>query len=749
MSEMASGVSTKADGKRDEGRGPRRVGPLCITGRVYHIVQMAGLNGEKPVKLLPVSKPLGNFVPLVQSQITADNVKGNTSRFSHDNLKGLFATTTFPFVKNPEHTAATPGKWILPKPFGQEEKANITSVVKENPPTPTVLTIQSNFHSADRLSFRKDVAPNCLGKNNTNYVLLNTKNDPGTARSTVLPSGHHLQIPAHAEVKSVPASLLPLGIQQKILAAAAPLGPGEVAKVPTVIYVSPVNTVKSTASKPFQNICPKSVIEATEHLMQIVPQRAVSLSTLNVTTSDCEKKEMFPIKWSVQENLKQSAPCLVAVKSSNSMVSKILKFLANMKNVNSNTTSILPASSNSLSESQGKITSIKDNALVVYNEKVYLLTKKEHSVASANNCKKQVPSNDETLIRKQKSNVFSSPADSTIANQVVSLVLSKNKGNTCSVKDAEVSGNMKPQIQSEVSKNLEAASPSLVSPLGSLQTSNINQLEAVSALGHVSELKVDKKSARRENKNITLSSEEPAALLPSMVPYTSEEEKTKTVSGMNIQIKQQKKQRRKSYFELRRKFGLFKEERVYLRRIPVSLSLPSSEESVCSRSVQANDTCDLCRTVPVTYGFREEEKIVKEQEELNIKRRIKTSPVLEHAKRKKTLNTDSESYTEVDNQSSTCGQAGSEQESPTCLLQLSESLDPGSNPCTPTNEEDMLNPDSHCSDKEPSLSSFTEDGFPFSPPDVEETIRDEKITKLKLLLREREVALEEFRKKTH
>ncbi|KAJ7331838.1 hypothetical protein JRQ81_014018 [Phrynocephalus forsythii] len=760
MSEMALGASPEAGGRREEEKPPRRVAPTCITGRVYHIVQMAGLNGEKAMKLRPVSNPLGNVLPLVQSQSTADNVKENTSRSGHDSLKSLFANTTFPFVTNPEHKAAAPGQGILQKPFGQEEKAHTASVVKENPPTRITPTILSN----DGFSFQKDVASECLGKN-TNNVVLNTQNDPVTVRSPVLPSGHHLQIPAHAKVNSVSASLLPPGIQQKILAAAAS-GPGEVTKAPTVIFVSPVNIVKRTASKPLQNIYSKPITEATE------PQRAVNNSTLNVTTSDSEKQQMFPVKWTVQEN-SQSAPCLVPVKSSNSMVSKILNFLSNMKNVNNNMASVLPPCSNSLSESQGKITNIKDNALVVCNGKVYLLTKKECNIASTNNDDKEVPSNGETHIRKQKSKILSSPADSTTGHQVINQVLS-NKEIACNVMGPNVSGNMKPQLQSEVSKRLESASSSLVSPLGSLQTSSINKLKVVSTLGHVSvSLKDEKKSPRREktNQNIVeniLSSEEPTALFPYIIQDTfgeeKEKEKIETALGMNIQNKHIKEEHKTSYPELRKRFGLFKEERVCLRRTSVSFSLPRSEETASSSSVQVNDTGGLWMTVPIKCGFNKE-KVIKEQQEeqnikrereispvlehakKNIKRKTEISPVLEHAKKMMTLNPDLESCTEMGNQSSYCKQAGSE-ENPTCFLQSSPSLDSGSNPCVPNIDKNMLNPVSHCCDNEPSLSSFTEDIFSFNTPDLEETIRDEKITKLKLLLREREVALEKFRKKT-
>lgn len=49
-----------------------------------------------------------------------------------------------------------------------------------------------------------------------------------------------------------------------------------------------------------------------------------------------------------------------------------------------------------------------------------------------------------------------------------------------------------------------------------------------------------------------------------------------------IQIKQQEKPHWKQYLELRKKFGLTKEERVYLKRIPLRSSCEELEERVCS-----------------------------------------------------------------------------------------------------------------------------------------------------------------------
>ncbi|XP_063000325.1 ligand-dependent nuclear receptor-interacting factor 1 [Elgaria multicarinata webbii] len=755
---MAQGAGRSADGRgAGEGASGSAVSP-CITGCIYQIVQTTGLDGKNLLKLLPVSKPLGNFMPFVQPPVIPDHTKANVSMSAHDNLKDVF-------VKTPEFKSAIPGKLILPK---QVEKVNTTSMEEANRTTSKVSSIQSNFHSGDRSFLKKDAISVCSDKSNAEYVLVKTKNLPVTVKPPVLPSGHHLQIPADAEVKSVPASFLPPTIQQKILAAAASSASGtcEVTNTPTVIYVSPVKTVKTASSRTLQNICPEVVAEVSKSSILTMPETAADSSAQDMATSQSEEKQAAPMKWVVQENLQPSAPCLVPVKSSNHVASKILKTLVDMKDVKSNPASILPACSNSVGESQAKITSIKDNALVMYNGKVYLLTKKESSVVSANKYGKQASPSAETHFRKQTSQLISSAADSTITNQVVSLVLSKSKGFASIGKDTKSSENMGPCPQSEGNLGIKAATTFFSSPHGNLQVSSTSQHESVSRSGNIPVgMNVAQKPISRGNEyhNIQkkISPKAAAALLPAIVDDASKEEEQKVdkiSSGMAIQIKHRKEQNGKQDLELRKKFGLSKEERVYLRKIPLPNTFARSGTILCSNSVQMTDSCNLLQEVPTKPEPREEERILGEQREENIKSETKTPPMLANTKRRKTednikLNPNLEctnSYSVMDYQSSPCRQVVSQQENPASFLQFSQKVDCDPRSCVQSNEENnTLTPTSPCCENETFFSedSFREDIFPFSPPDLEETIKDEKITRLKFLLREREAELEEIRKK--
>lgn len=63
--------------------------------------------------------------------------------------------------------------------------------------------------------------------------------------------------------------------------------------------------------------------------------------------------------------------------------------------------------------------------------------------------------------------------------------------------------------------------------------------------------------------------------------------------GKVIQIKVQEHPHWRQYLELRKKFGLFKEERVYLTRMPLTALCENPEERVCSSDnlERKSDSC--------------------------------------------------------------------------------------------------------------------------------------------------------------
>uniref|UniRef100_A0A670Z0P9 Ligand dependent nuclear receptor interacting factor 1 n=1 Tax=Pseudonaja textilis TaxID=8673 RepID=A0A670Z0P9_PSETE len=400
---------------------------LSITDCVYRVVEMTGLDGKKVLKLLPASKPLNNLKPLVQSPVVSHAVKGNVSLSVHDYVKPSFASTvTSTAAKISKLKTIAPSRLILSKPLNQLEQVNATFVVKQNPITSTVFGIQSSY-SADRSSLQKSVVPVCLY---TSTAVVKIENIPLSMKLPMLPSGQHLQIPAHAKVKTLSVSVLSPVIQDKILAIATASntsGTGENTNAPT-ISASPVNTVKMPASESLET---KSVEEESSSLLLATPQKVVNSSAM--------------------QKIQSSTSYLVPVKSSNKVASKLLKTLTDMKNTENNSTSILPICSSSLHESHAKMPSIKDNALVMCNRKVYLLTKKEANILSTLKPSKQQSTN----VQKQTSELISSITDNTITNQVINLVLSKNKRIASNVKEPKFSDNTIPYPESDVNKDFK------------------------------------------------------------------------------------------------------------------------------------------------------------------------------------------------------------------------------------------------------------------------------------------------------
>ncbi|XP_030329336.1 ligand-dependent nuclear receptor-interacting factor 1 isoform X2 [Strigops habroptila] len=754
---------------------PRRSAQF-IAGCMYRVVQTTGPDGKNLLKLLPISKASGSFVPIVQSSAMANNSRASISSPVHLTFKTQLANTTAPSsVKIPVFQSPNPGKIILARTLDKQESLKAGSE-KESVTPNSGANIQSSCVSADRLSLQNIAVTSSSNQSNTAYMVVNTKTLPVAVKSSVLPSGHHLQIPADAEVKSVPASFLPPAIQQKILAATATnmAGGADSTKMPTVIYVSPVNTVKTVLPKRLRTICPKPATEVSQTLIMTTTQNSPSPGTV---PSDGQQCQQTPMKWIVQEGPQSSAPCLIPVKSSNNVASKILKTLSDMKNAEMSSANILSLCSSGPGGSQTKFPPSKDNALVMYNGKVYLLTRRGSDVlpGQADN---QASSSADASVKKETSTLIDSTAATKITSEVVNLVLSKTSGMMLSQKDPNPSPDSRKSSPTGLRNDVKSAPAALVTPSAAEQNSTGIHRKSLpfdtSISSGVTPVTADgaHEDVCHNGKEKIHSPKAARAGLPQLKQEGAVSEDCQKIQcgkmdspGKLIQIKQQEKPHWKQYLELRKKFGLSKEERVYLKRIPLRTSCEELEERVCSSNSlkrRSDSGSSSSLDVETTNQHQEcvnEEKItVDPEEDLTKKRKIKSSAASDSGKRRKTSVKSTTSPSSEDTSSSSSVHNTSPSPPPV-LPQQNISTDFALSSLGRDSEQD---PDSQYSDvtypsipvlvsseDDPSVleGSFRNDAFPLTPPDLDETIRDEKIKRLKQLLREREAALEEMRRK--
>ncbi|NWU87699.1 LRIF1 factor, partial [Onychorhynchus coronatus] len=720
-----------------------------IAGCMYRVLQTTGPDGKNLLKLLPISKPSGSFVPLVQAPAMPNSPAGNISTPVHLTFKTQLGRSAAPSsVKI--FQSPNPGKIILTRTLDKQEGVRAGSGKEGSVPSASV-------QGMDRGSVQDVAVSSSSPQSGTAYMLVNTKPVPVTVRSPVLPSGHHLQIPADAEVKSVPASLLPPAIQQKILAAAA--GGADGSRMPTVIYVSPVNTVRTPQALPkqLQAFCPQSGLEVPKALLlTAAPEGGGSPAP---APAQGRQRRQSPMKWIVQEAAPLSAPCLIPVKSSNNVASKILKTLSDTKNLEASSANILPLCSGG---SQAKLAPLKDNALVMYNGKVYLLAKRGSDVLSAL-AERQTPSSSEPSLRKETPQRMDSSAVNKITSKVVNLVLSKSKGVLLAQRDP----NPRADPQNPSPQDSAAAPAAPVTPSADQQDPGaIQRLPCpVSSTGDAPVPALGTQWHRGRDRS------HPPPRAAGAVSPQGEQERAPSADWPKIRwehmdsLGKEKTQgpeqpRWKQYSELRKKFGLSKEERVQLRRIPVTQDTwedPGQRGCSSDSPERKSDSCSSSLDVGIRDWLQEcvqEEKLLVDlEEDLTRKRKIRSSPLSDSGKRRRnsprSSTSPSSETTSAPPRSVSPPPASPEPSIPTGSSRASRGRD--SEPGTPPACSDSTNseiPKLVTPGGAPSLleGSFRDDTFPVAPPDLDETIRDEKIRRLKQLLREREAALEEMRR---
>ncbi|XP_004263221.2 ligand-dependent nuclear receptor-interacting factor 1 isoform X1 [Orcinus orca] len=736
----------------------------CVSGCMYQVVQTIGSDGKNLLQLLPIPNSSGNLIPLVQSTVMSDALKGNTGNPVQVTFQTqISSSSTSASVQLPIFQPASSSNYFLTRTVDTAEKVRVTSVGTENF-TSSVSKVQRHGVKIDGLTMQTFAVSPSSTQNDSSYILVNTQSLPMTVKSPVLPSGHHLQIPAHAEVKSVPASSLPPSVQQKILATATTSTSGtvEASQIPTVIYVSPVNTVKNVVTKNFQNIYPKPVTEIAKPMILNTTQIPMNVAK-ETQLKGGQHSQAAPVKWIFQENLQPCTPSLVPVKSSNNVASKILKTFVDRKSLGDNTVNLPPLSTISPSGTQSKSMPIKDNALVMFNGKVYLLAKKGTDVLPSqidqeNSVSPDIPP------RKDTSQIVSSSPVTEISREVVSIVLAKSKSSQMETKSLS-NTQLASMANLRAEKNKKVEKPSLSTPNPHSMNQSINYLKHSKTLFSKPDFpdgfSTGQNSPRKGNIIHSIekisSSVDATTVTSQQCVFRDQEPKIqnemastleKVTQERNDKNNSQGRSNKASYLnndaELRKIFGLTKDLSVCLTRIPHHLGSGGGFDSFS------------CLVKSDTY--KETEFIVKEEgrkQGFGKKRKAKTNKKMDHTKKRRTESVYNTTVNGGTNVTSS---------------QLVSSILPTSNVshhnilrgCNKTREEKRseVEHSTHGNEEKCTLSSntafeqshsfnknYTEDIFPMTPPELEETIRDEKIRRLKQVLREKEAALEEMRMK--
>ncbi|XP_024426200.2 ligand-dependent nuclear receptor-interacting factor 1 isoform X2 [Desmodus rotundus] len=726
----------------------------CVSGCMYQVVQTVGSDGKNLLQLLPIPNFSGNLIPLVQSSVMSDALKGNTGSPVQVTFQTQISSssTSASSPQLPIFQPASSSNYLFTRTVDTAEKVRVTSVRTENF-TSSVSKVQSHGVKIDGLTMQRLAVSSSSKQNDSSYILVSPQSLPMTVKSPVLPSGHHLQIPAHAEVKSVPASSLPPSVQQKILAAATTSTSGtvEASQIPSVIYVSPVKTVKNVVTKNFQHIYPKPVTEIARPVILNTTQIPVNVAK-ETQLRGGQHAQAAPVKWIFQENLQPCTPSLVPVKSSNNVASQILKSFVEKKNMGDNTINVPPLSTISHSGTQSKSMPIKDNALVMFNGKIYLLTIKGTDVLPSqidqqNSVSPDIPP------RKDVSQIVSSSPVTEISREVVNFVLAKNKSSQMETKSNTQLASMA-NLRAEKNKKVETTSLSILNP--HKLNPSINYLKQSKTLF----IKADFPHAPQKENIIQSiekisSSVDATSITSQQCVVRDQEPKIQNEMASTLEkVTQERNDKKifqgrsnKAYLktdaELKKLFGLTKDLRVCLTRITDRLDTGEGFDSFGSLLKSDKET--------KLTGKEEEKKQVFDK-----KRKSKTVK-MDHTKKRKTesayYNTTVNGGTNV-----TSSQLSyilptsdvSHHDIVTSCNKTREEKRTEVQHCTRENQEkDALSSNTDFEQSHSFNKNYTEDIFPMTPPELEETIRDEKIRRLKQMLREKEAALEEMRKKMH
>lgn len=336
------------------------------TGVYYQAMPAVGPDGKNVMKLIPVQKVNGQFYQ-TPFNTERDNVDLQLKAFAKP-VHPPAASSSQTQTRLPSLQPIADGRVVLKT---LPEFKTLSNAIKTQPSGTNSFTIHNPkqvhvplaTHSVSQYTVQLPPQPSGQG-------MAAVQTLPVTVKSPVLPNGHFLQIPPNAKVRTLPATALPQSIKCRIMNSVnntPNLGKGP----PTVVFVSPVNSVKLNSDQQMLLLTKPSQIQKT--LSQNPP---ANLQT-PVCVPKTNEEANTPIKWVVQEGTGATAPCLIPLSNANSDGLKAVKHVNSVGTANEITANIATPPQTS----QEKITPGKDNALVMCNGKVYFVAKKNSEIA--------------------------------------------------------------------------------------------------------------------------------------------------------------------------------------------------------------------------------------------------------------------------------------------------------------------------------------------------------------------------------
>ncbi|MGH0187281.1 UNVERIFIED_CONTAM: hypothetical protein FKN15_024379 [Acipenser sinensis] len=355
----------------------------CIAGGMYQVLPAVGADGKNILKLIPVQKADGKYIRSVTSTnaassykqavveparvVTPTDIHFTTTDISQSQLPMLQQTSQIKYIlKSPSNGPVTLNHMGRRPAEGNGTLPSTSSSVQVSP-GPVLPRLNQNLV----------LVPTSMVSSEGTYSTLNPKQLPITLKSSVFPNGHLLQIPVNAKVKTVPASALPPVIQQKIHATSVSSGSGTPepkTNLHTVLYVTPVNTVRMATTKPTIHPSPTAEsqspnLKTTQQSVKTTPVKGPSGPSRFCSSNN--QSQGKPIKWVVEEYPDSPAPYIVPVNKPNKNIMSTNIF----KSIEKSAENAAPPPAVS-QETQSQISSGKDNALVMCNGKVFFLAKK-------------------------------------------------------------------------------------------------------------------------------------------------------------------------------------------------------------------------------------------------------------------------------------------------------------------------------------------------------------------------------------